>query len=1133
MNIRNKTFVFLLILTIAFLHPFYLLKAEDTGVEINLSDSTSNDENVSEEDQGVTNEEPEESIDGDSSDEEEGLELLEDDTSVDVIGTEKSGMMEENEVWTKESSPYLVSDFYIPSGVVLNIESGVEIFVSSSIAVFGKVVATGTGSDSILFKQNEDAFSSDLYIGDSGEVEFNYVDFEGINSVTSNGKLKTNHFGFVDSSDGFTLVEGSLTIFDNSLIEGVSSGSYLIGSYQNSDLAISNSQIFPASATGLIILGGKTEIKNTKISGGLENGIEMYPYQGGASVTNPEVLIENSEISGFEKNGIFAIDPKLTITGSKIIQNHVGIESYARSNYSLKALMGVFDQNNTAIIFGLVEDNPTIIFDVRENFWGDKSGPFVSGRNDTGQGDEIVTYRAGTIDRVLFAPWLLSPPGQKRNPVIIIPGIMGSYLNHDDEEKTEVWINLVKGLFPGGDSYLDDLILQGDGKLSKDNDIFSNGVIKIIRDDDFFDGLIQKLKSEGYEEDKDLFIFPYDWRLDTADNVNGVSESKVESLKDKIDSILESTWSSKVDMVAHSMGGLLAKYYIKYVDRNKIDKFIDIGTPHLGAPKAAKVLNYGDDMGIKFGPLGLNFSEIKKISQNMPSVYNLLPSQKYFDTTKSDYSYYLFDLGDVDSDGTIGKLSYESTEAFLKNTGRNNLLLQTAESFHNDMDSFNPKEYGVQSYNIVGCGTPTVGKIFANNKKTLEDFQYQLLYISGDGTVPQRSAEGMDTDNLYYAKGVTHATMPSQSGIKNLVSSILLDSKDSFDFTSNQNIATSTKDCDLPNGKYLSIHSPVALHVYDEEGRHTGPDENGDIEYNIPDLTYDILEDNKFAFIPDNANYTIKLTATGIGTMGVHIKDYKDGEIVRTEYFDNVPIESLDTKGEVVFELEASKIIIDKGDGLPEDIILASVDTEGDTLLDLEAPQTIIQSIEGKIVGDMYKENPIINFRVTDVGLGVLKTEYSINNEDDWAEIVDNRLKVEESGVLKLYYRSVDKAGNIESSKSVDLNIETSNRHSSSGSSSTKLSSEKIATSSDGVVLGTSIINNIIAPQNNVSKNNTGESGVVVPSSKDEEVVELKTENPDTNQIASVSSTGFFSNILNSIFEVVGYWLNKIIGIFK
>ncbi len=54
-------------------------------------------------------------------------------------------------------------------------------------------------------------------------------------------------------------------------------------------------------------------------------------------------------------------------------------------------------------------------------------------------------------------------------------------------------------------------------------------------------------------------------------------------LKDKVDAALRADGGGKVDLVCHSAGGLVARYYLMYLDGAKhVQKLITMGTPHQG-----------------------------------------------------------------------------------------------------------------------------------------------------------------------------------------------------------------------------------------------------------------------------------------------------------------------------------------------------------------------------------------------------------------------------------------------------------------------------------------------------------------------------------------------------------------------
>lgn len=59
------------------------------------------------------------------------------------------------------------------------------------------------------------------------------------------------------------------------------------------------------------------------------------------------------------------------------------------------------------------------------------------------------------------------------------------------------------------------------------------------------------------------------------------------ALRDRINQVLAQTGASKVDLVAHSQGGLVARQYIKYLGgAAKVDKLVTLGSPHYGTSLA-------------------------------------------------------------------------------------------------------------------------------------------------------------------------------------------------------------------------------------------------------------------------------------------------------------------------------------------------------------------------------------------------------------------------------------------------------------------------------------------------------------------------------------------------------------------
>ena len=94
-----------------------------------------------------------------------------------------------------------------------------------------------------------------------------------------------------------------------------------------------------------------------------------------------------------------------------------------------------------------------------------------------------------------------------------------------------------------------------------------------------------ELQQAGYNGNCNVFEAPWDWRMP-------IHEAMENYLKKWIAFAKAKSGKDKVDIVAHSMGGLLARSYIQ--DENyegDINKLIFIGTPHKGAVNAYLVWN--------------------------------------------------------------------------------------------------------------------------------------------------------------------------------------------------------------------------------------------------------------------------------------------------------------------------------------------------------------------------------------------------------------------------------------------------------------------------------------------------------------------------------------------------------------
>ena len=111
-----------------------------------------------------------------------------------------------------------------------------------------------------------------------------------------------------------------------------------------------------------------------------------------------------------------------------------------------------------------------------------------------------------------------------------------------------------------------------------------------------------------------MVLFPYDFRQSVVHNAELLAQEVSQRLAH-----LGGKGDHRVVVVAHSMGGLVARYWLGPLGGHRWCRaLITLGTPHRGAPKALQMLVNGL-------PLGL-FSAITGVLREWPSVYELLPT---------------------------------------------------------------------------------------------------------------------------------------------------------------------------------------------------------------------------------------------------------------------------------------------------------------------------------------------------------------------------------------------------------------------------------------------------------------------------------------------------------------------------
>jgi pimeloyl-ACP methyl ester carboxylesterase len=207
--------------------------------------------------------------------------------------------------------------------------------------------------------------------------------------------------------------------------------------------------------------------------------------------------------------------------------------------------------------------------------------------------------------------WLAQLEAKER-PVVVIPGIMGSKLCDgsgsvvwgDRASYTQARINLLR--LPPDPS-------------ARDRSIRSCGIIDTVNlvpllwESNVYSGLMRKLLDIGYN-DSEILQFDYDWRLSNFENA--------ELFKIFVERRVP---SGKVDIVAHSMGGLIARIYVQNLQgASRVNNLLFFGTPHLGSAKIFQRLRDGFENWPNALSGGL--VEIQKTILSFPSTFQLLPT---------------------------------------------------------------------------------------------------------------------------------------------------------------------------------------------------------------------------------------------------------------------------------------------------------------------------------------------------------------------------------------------------------------------------------------------------------------------------------------------------------------------------
>jgi pimeloyl-ACP methyl ester carboxylesterase len=402
-----------------------------------------------------------------------------------------------------------------------------------------------------------------------------------------------------------------------------------------------------------------------------------------------------------------------------------------------------------------------------------------------------ASHRSDSSLAAIYNP-LAQRPDYERNPVIVIPGVLGSRLVDDETGKT-VWgeydrIRLRR-------RQADDLAAvahpMGLGvPLSQLRDgVRSDGTLAYLElkiggipvELQAYNQILQTLGVGGYrdadhpksggvdygEDHFTCFQFDYDWRRDIAENA-ALLDQFIAEKREYIRAEYETRYGIvgadiKFDIVAHSLGGLVSRYYLRYGSQQlpddgslppldwagaeSVERVVLVGTPNAGSAFSLRDLVNGHQLSRVlpyYPPAALG---------TMPSIYQMLPRPRHqtlVDAQHPDQAIDFYDpqlwqrmkwgLADPNQDEVLQELLPEVTDRMSRECialDHQQKCLLKAKQLHQALDIPAAPPPGVTLHLYAGDAieTPAVMSV---------DTQTGKLEIAsqapGDGTTTRHSA---------------------------------------------------------------------------------------------------------------------------------------------------------------------------------------------------------------------------------------------------------------------------------------------------------------------------------------------------------------------------------------------------------
>ncbi len=302
--------------------------------------------------------------------------------------------------------------------------------------------------------------------------------------------------------------------------------------------------------------------------------------------------------------------------------------------------------------------------------------------------------------------------------VVVVPGIMGSELC--DHAGRVLWglsdLRWYASAWTTG-AALRDLAVTDDERSGKVGRVVATQLVKtpigvpLLHGVEPYRPLTNELRRFAAAPEA-VFEFAYDWRLAVDHNARALEAFATDALRRWR---AHAYWhgkdsrSARVILVAHSMGGLIARYYVSVLGGSEIVRqTFTLGTPVYGAVKAAYMISTGAEAK-------LPARRLRDVTRTMPGVYDLLPRYR---CVRDGVDYRKLTADDVVAVGGDRQLADEAAERSAR------ILAASGDDVHA----------------IVGVNQKTMQSMVIKNDVAMVEYQVPSEHggvedARGDGTV--------------------------------------------------------------------------------------------------------------------------------------------------------------------------------------------------------------------------------------------------------------------------------------------------------------------------------------------------------------------------------------------------------------